>query len=104
MIFLINSCASVDVDDIPKVTLVQLSTATNQANPEKIKKYDDKNCKLVTETQASFPILLPDNTLNPILNAGVWVSYQDFVSLYRFCSEECRKELNRQLEKLNEKR
>lgn len=66
----------------PLVTLVQLDTKNNIANPFKITKYDMDKCELVVEEQPSFPI---EN-----LHGGFCVSAKDAAEWKAKAQSDCK--------------
>lgn len=76
---------------LPKVTLHQLDTKHNQANPFKITNYNEDTCKLEVEEQTSFPILGPE------LHGGFCVTAEDFTKIKTHMESECKnKKINKE--------
>lgn len=101
MIFLTTSCQNFKADrDIPKVTWTQIDAFHNKANPNKVTKYDDKECKMVTAREPSFDVILTkedgNKIINPKLHGGFWISYDDLNSLIGCAKEQCLKALEQQ--------
>jgi hypothetical protein len=94
------SCQHFDVNKIPKVTFGGVDVRNNQVTQEKVLKYNDKTCKVETQTVQPLQLILEDGTVNPKLHGYVMLSYQDFINLYGFCEGECKKNLNNQIKKL----
>lgn len=88
---IVSSCAS---KLPPKVSLTQIDTVHNQANEFHIDNYNFEQCKLETSLVKSFQ-LSDSSSVNPALNGGFWISYQDFLQLKGYgvtrCKEEWRK-------------
>ncbi len=76
LIFL-NSCG------LPKVTLHQIDTVHNQANPFKITKYNKETCQLELEAQEPFPLL------GPQLHGGVCITKEDYARIKVYLKSEC---------------
>lgn len=77
LIFL-NSCG-----DLPKVTLHQIDTVHNQANPFKITKYNHDKCELELEKQDPFPLL------SPKLHGGVCLTKEDYAKIKARLKGDC---------------
>lgn len=86
--FILYSCGK----KLPQVTLHQLDTIHNQANPFKITKYDEDNCKLDLDEQASFPIL------SDKLHGAVCLTKEDYSSLKAKVKADCENNKPKQTE------
>lgn len=69
---------------LPKVTIHQLDTVHNVANPFKVTKYNDDTCKLETEDLPSHPINDGE------LHGGFCLTKEDFSKLKTKIQTDCR--------------
>jgi len=67
----------------PKVTLHQIDTTHNQANPFKVTKYNKDTCELELEAQEPFPLLGPE------LHGGVCLTAADYAKLKAEIKGDC---------------
>jgi hypothetical protein len=78
------------MNEIPKVTLVQLDTIHNQANPFKVTNYNKDTCKMEVEAQDFFRIVrYEDMKINEKLHGGFWISAEDVAKLKAYGKTEC---------------
>jgi hypothetical protein len=68
---------------LPKVTLHQIDTRNNRANPFLITKYNENTCELELQRQPHFPIL------GPQLHGAVCVTREDYAKLQKKAKQEC---------------
>lgn len=89
-IFLASFCLYACGNKLPLVTLVQLDTIHNQANPFKITKYDDVSCKLELQGEDSYPINQSDK-----LMGAVCLTKEDYASLKASVKSQCEQKKNK---------
>lgn len=75
----LSSCAG-----LPKVTLHQIDTVHNQANPFKITNYNEETCELELTPEAPFPLLGPE------LHGGVCLTAKDYSRLKAKAKTDCQ--------------
>jgi hypothetical protein len=73
----------------PLVTITQLDTKHNKANPFQITKYDLDQCKLVIEERPSFALLGPE------MHGAFCLSAEDFAKYKAHFQAECRRQNER---------
>lgn len=56
-----------------------------------------KECKLVTEKLAPVPLQYNDGIINPYFDKGIWISNDDFLTLYEAWLKDCKSESNKTL-------
>lgn len=84
MTFLNISCAG------KPVTLVQFDVRHNQGNVKRIDKVDQKTCTFQETKLPPIPLMTSPGQINKSLDAGVWVSKDDFFRLYEAWLRDCR--------------
>lgn len=83
-IFLALNLFLVGCAGTPLVTVNQLDTVHNKANPFKITKYNEQTCKLELEALPSFPIL------GPQLHGAYCLTDKDFAKYKAHFQAECK--------------
>ena len=78
-VIFLNSCG------LPKVTLHQIDTVHNQANPFEITKYNKETCELELEEKESFQLVGP----NSPLHGGVCLTATDYARLKTKVKSDC---------------
>jgi hypothetical protein len=57
---------------------------------EKITDVNKKECKLVSEKLAPVPLQYNNGTINPYFDKGMWISKDDFFTLYEAWLKDCK--------------
>lgn len=73
----------------PLVTLNQMDVQRNAILPWKVDKYNEKTCKMEGHKLDPMPLVV-DGQANPVLQKGVFVSWEDYTKLIEYGKTECK--------------
>lgn len=81
LLIFLSSCG------LPKVTLHQIDTVHNVANPFRITNYNKETCEIEFEKEAPFPLL------GPQLHGGVCLTPEDFAKVKEYIKADCKRSM-----------
>lgn len=84
MILLMASCNQ------KPITLVNIDMKHNVGHVEKIIDVDEKQCKLISETQPRVTLQHSDGSINKMFDGGIWISKDDYFTLYEAWLKDCK--------------
>lgn len=90
----LSSCANKP----PLVTLNQMDAQRNAILPWKVEKYNDKTCAMEGKKLSPMPLVV-DGKANPVLQKGVFVSWDDYTKLVEYGKIECENAKNKSIER-----
>ena len=79
----LSNCAK--APPIPKVTLHQIDTRNDRANPFRITRYNAQTCELELQDETSFRL-----SSSKVLHGGVCLTKEDYAALQTAAKTACR--------------